>query len=127
MLQTSITYYHLQTKWLLTATNGNQEQPMVDPFKVLRLSSTHNEYNTSQYAPNIKFPLLHTNNAVPTDNHWYTRAANDELSKSKTVCPPPIMSRTPQSMPQSSISLLLPTMWLLGATIGNQWKQMMHL
>ena len=71
--------------------------------------------------------LLNTNNGIPRDNHWQTRAANDELSKSKTVCPPPIMSRTPQNMPQSSISLLLPTMWLLGATIGNQWKQMMHL
>ena len=29
--QTSNSFYHLQTKWLLGAANDNQEEPMMDP------------------------------------------------------------------------------------------------
>ena len=48
MPQVSNSHYHLLTKWLKGAANGNQEQPMMD----LRLSSL-------KYTLNLKFPIPH--------------------------------------------------------------------
>ena len=59
MPQTSNSYYHLLAKWLLGATNGNQEQEMVDlqSSKIVLHSQWLQHF---MICPKLQTPYQHT-------------------------------------------------------------------